>query len=171
MSFLKWLIGRKKDHLQEQAVRLVPAARLNAVSMFVPLSGKFPFLKDAEVAAWDVSLTLAGVYVAVTGLKYLQLGHAREDTLIRTIVGSLDEWNPDLAHPYADLSQFIVSACRQGNPAARPSHFFSDMIGKWTVLNILGRSPDTDDELALVRTIGLVATGPFLNWWDDVSET
>ena len=58
-----------KDSLHEQAVKLVPAVNIMAVSSFVPLLDQHPLLRQAKVEAWDFFATAGAIFVAINNLK------------------------------------------------------------------------------------------------------
>lgn len=63
MGILGGMFKPKEDPLQKQAESLVPAAGINATSMFVPLLDRFPFLREADVEHWDFIVTVAGIFM------------------------------------------------------------------------------------------------------------
>jgi hypothetical protein len=48
-----------------------------------------------------------------------------------------------------------------------PRFIASDALGSWVVWNLLARSPEHEEELTLVRTIGAAITHKFFSWWTD----
>ena len=61
------------DPLLWKADNLVQIAGMNAVTMFETLLKKFSFLREVDVKQWDFTLTIAGVFIAVTRLRELRL--------------------------------------------------------------------------------------------------
>jgi len=58
----------KTDPLLNNAVTLVQAAHISAVGMFTSLLDRFPILRQVDAEHWDFMLTVAGVFMAATGL-------------------------------------------------------------------------------------------------------
>ena len=90
MGIFSGLFRPKEDPLRKQAATLVPAAKINATSMFVPLLDEFPFLREADVEHWDFILTVAGVFMGASRLNNLRLGDAREESLMKIVADSLE---------------------------------------------------------------------------------
>ncbi len=108
MGILSRLFKTKEDPLQNQAAALVPAAGINATSMFVPHLDKFPFLREVDVEHWDFILTVAGVFMAASRLNSLRLGDIRQESLMETVAESLVEWNPDGIRGFEDCMDLFV---------------------------------------------------------------
>lgn len=156
-----------EDALQKQAADLVFAAVTNAKTMFVPLLDKFPILQEANVEHWDFIVTVAGVFIAATRLHGLRRGDTREEELMEIVAESLAEWDPDGIRGFEDCKSLFESEFDHLTEAGHGSQFVSsDSIGKWIVWNALGSPPETQDECTLVRTVGMMVTHAFFNWWE-----
>jgi len=156
----------KEDPLHKQAETLVPAARISATSMFVPLLERFPFLKEANAEHWDFIVTTAGVFMAVSRLNNLRIAYAREDKLMETVTESLQSWNPDGIRAFEDCKGLYEKEYDRLAAAGDELRFLaSDAVGKWIVWNVLGRAPESHEEAMLVRTAGAMVTHTFFDWW------
>lgn len=160
------------DPLLSKAEMLVSAASINAVSMFVPLLDKFPSLRKVETAQWDIILTVAGVFMAVTRLRNLRLEQAREDKLTTIVSERFHEWNPSNSRgAFDNCKAFFDKNFDELTKAGHPSQFVaSDAIGFWITWNVFGALSNTDEERKFVRTVGAMITHTFFNWWVDKSE-
>lgn len=166
MGILSGLFKPKEDLLQKQAATLIPAARVNATSMFVPLLDKFPFLRDVDVEHWDFELTVAGVFMAASCLNQLRLGDVREENLMATVAESIAQWKPDGIQGFEDCKGlFEIEYDRLAAAGHEPQFIASDAVGKWIVWNVLGRAPETEAECILVRATGAMVTHCFFDWW------
>lgn len=155
------------NHLIKRAENLVKAAQINAVGMFIPLLDRFPILRKVDVEHSDFILTVASVFMAATRLNNLCLGDEREERIIEVVAERLDQWKPDGIRGFEDCKGLFESEFDRLNEAGHEPRFVaSDAVGKWIVLNILGRSPQTDEECMLVRATGGMVTHAFFNWWD-----
>lgn len=155
-----------KDPLHKQAEKLVPAAAINATSMFVPVLEKFPFLSETDVEHWDFIVTVAGVFMGASRLNNMRIGDAREEELMETVAVSLDNWNPDGIRGFEDCKGLYGTEYdRLAAVGHEPRFLASDAVGKWIVWNVLGRAPQTKDECLLVRATGAMVTSAFFDWW------
>jgi hypothetical protein len=82
------------DPLLWKADNLVQIAGMNAVAMFESLLKKFSFLREVDVKQWDFTLTIAGVFIAVTRLVDLGLRGNRQRKLLRKVGAKLTRWDP-----------------------------------------------------------------------------
>ncbi|MFH1581598.1 MAG: hypothetical protein ABIC39_05935 [Pseudomonadota bacterium] len=166
MGIFSGLFKPKEDPLQKQAATLVPAAKINATTMFVPVLDKFPFLREVDVEHWDFVLTVAGVFMAASHLNNLRVGDAREESLMEIVAESLVEWNSDGIRGFKDCKHLFESEYDRLTAAGHEPRFIaSDALGKWIVWNVLGRAPKSQDECMLVRTTGTMVTHAFFDWW------
>jgi hypothetical protein len=152
--------------LRQQAERLVSMAELNAMGIFLPLSEKFPVLREVDMEHWNFIVTVAGVFMAGLHLRNAHIGDAREEQLMTTISESLDEWDADGDRGFKDCQQLYESEYdRLAAAGHTPQFLASDAVGKWIVWNALGRAPRTKEECMLVRAVGIMVTEAFLDWW------
>ncbi len=166
MGILDRLFEPKQDPLHRQAETLVPAAGINATSMFVPLLDKFPSLREADVAHWDFIVTVAGVFMGASRLNTMRAGDAREEELMETVAESLVKWNPDGIRAFEDCKGLYESEYDHLAAAGHEPRFLaSDAVGKWIVWNVLGRTPQSEDDCMLVRATGTMVTHAFFDWW------
>jgi hypothetical protein len=146
---------------------LVSAANISAIGMFTPLLDKFPLLRPIDIKHWDFILTIAAVFMASSRLNNLHLGDAREEALMEVIAERLDQWQPDGTHAFEDCKKLYESEYDRLAATGHEKRFLaSDSVGKWIVLNVFGRAPQSDDECMLVRAAGAMVTHAFFNWWD-----
>lgn len=167
MTFLRRLFREKQDPLLERAETLVQAANVNAVGMFTPLLERFPILQEVDTEQWDFVLTVAGVFMAASRLNNLGLGDAREDKLMQLVAVHLDQWKPDGVRGFEDCKGLFEREFDRLTAARHEPRFVAaDAVGMWIVWNVLGRSPQTDEEWQLVRATGTLATHAFFDWWN-----
>ena len=151
----------------ERAENLVSTAEINAMAMFTPLLDKFPILQTAKLEHWDSILTVAGVFIAASRLNDLHLERAREDSLMDVVEERLNRWQPDGTRGFNDCKDFYESQYDWLATAGHESRFLAaDALGQWIAWNVLGRSPQTDEESMLVRATGVMVTHAFFDWWD-----
>ena len=153
--------------LLERAGNLVQAAQINAVGSFTTLLDRFPVLQDADVEHWDFILTVASVFMAATRLNNLGLEDVYEERLMEVVAERLDQWNPDAIRAFEDCKGLFEDEFDRLTEAGHEAQFVaSDAVGKWIAWNVLGRSPQTNEECMLVRATGTMATHAFFDWWD-----
>jgi hypothetical protein len=158
----------RRDPLFKQADTLISAAQIQAVGSFTPSLARFPILGRVNPQRWDFFMTIAGVFMANTRLNNLRLDERREDALMEVVAARLAEWDRDGDQAFEDCKQlFEEEFDRLQNDGHDPRFIASDAVGIWIVLNILGHDPGTDEEAALVRGVGALATSSFFSWWDE----
>ena len=160
----------KDDPLERDAALLVGAANTIATGMFGRLEDEFPFIPHDERALryWDFIITIAGVFIALTGLRTLNLNEKRRLKLEKKVAAHLVQLYPTIARPafekcksFFDKSYYVLL-----DAGYEPQLVASDAIGGWIVFEILNRAPETDQELKLVRWVGLMIVQSFFNWWE-----
>src|SRR5262245_45211017 len=82
------------DPLLRQADALVSAAETYATETFTSLLKKFSFLREVDKRHWDFTLTIAGVFIAVTRLGHLGLGENHQRNLMGKVGEKLTQWDP-----------------------------------------------------------------------------
>jgi len=169
MDMLRRLLGKKHDPLMERADTLVQMANVNAVGAFTPMLGEFPLLRETDTENWDFILTVAGVFMAATRLRNLRVGEAREQKLMNVVYERFTGWDAKNGiRAFEDCKSFFASnfdtLTKRGH---EPQFVASDAIGLWIVWNVLGRAPQSEKEGSLVRTVGVLVTHAFFNWWDE----
>lgn len=166
MSIFCGLFKPKQDPLHMKAETLVPTAGINAKSMFVPLLDKFPFLREADVEHWDFIVTVAGVFMAASRLNNMRIDVTREEKLMATVAESLINWNRDGIRAFEDCKGLYESEYdRLAAAGHEPRFLATDAVGKWIVLNFLGRAPQSENECMLVRSTGIMVAHAFFDWW------
>ena len=155
------------DPLLKQADTLVQAAETYAIGTFTPLLKKFSFLREVDAKHWDLILTIAGVFIAVTSLGNLGLGENRQRKIMGKIGAKLTQWDPTNGRrAFEDCASFYeINYNELTGAGGEPRLVASDALGSWVVWNVLGRPPQSEEERRLVRTVGGMVTHTFLNWW------
>lgn len=154
------------DRLEEQAAKLVPAASLHAVGMYEPLLERSPLTGEIAPDDWDFFATVAGVFIAATRLNNLRVTEEREARLLEIVARDLGDWNPNGLQAFEDCKSLFEKEYDRLSAAGHDPQFTAaDALGIWLVWNLLGRQPQTDDEVMLVRSAGALITHAFFNWW------
>jgi hypothetical protein len=154
------------DHLQKQAVKLVSSGKLLAVSLYQPLSERFPVASEIDPDDWDFFATIGGVFIAATRLRSIGLAEGREARLMEIVGRDLEEWDRNAATAFQDCKTMFEREFDRLTSVGHETRFVaSDALGIWIVWNTLGRQPQTEQEVALVRGAGAVVTHSFFDWW------
>ena len=170
-SLRRWFgsLFKRKGQLEKQAEMLVPAANANAITAFVPLLNRFPFLESVDTKQWDFALTIAGVFIAVTRLNNLKLGEYREEELLMKVSAALDQW--DAANGIRGFEHCKSVYERNYDLLANSGHerrfITSDAIGLWIVWMLFEAEGVSEKEKELIRVVGGGVTHAFFDWWDD----
>jgi hypothetical protein len=145
-----------KDPLYKQAESLVAAAKVNAISAFLPLSNKHPILNKVNVEAWDFFATAATIFVAINNLK-VAVDQQRFRIIYGVFLPSVRKWHDNGEDVVLDCQQFVARNVAGG---VSPQ----DALGLWVLWNTFGREP-TEAELSSAKAIGTVLSTPMHDWW------
>lgn len=169
MKFIDKLFGPKEDPLVKQAENLVSAAKIFAVSFFVPTLDRFPILSEVDPKHWDFIVTVAGVFIAASRLNDLRLDSKREEIVMVIVAKKLNEWDPDGIRAFEDckhLFEMEYDRLATSLEYQQNNRFLAaDALGIWIVWNLFKRQPQCDEEAKLVRVIGASVTHAFFSWW------
>jgi hypothetical protein len=160
---------KTSDRLLSKAEMLVRSASVNAVSMFVPLLDKFPSLRKVDPKHWDFILTVAGVFIAASRLRSINLDESHEHQLTNLIYERFNEWDSNNAvRAFEDCKQFFDRNYDALTQAGHDPQFVaSDSIGLWITWKVLRDRSNNDEQRKLVRTVGAMITHTFFNWWNN----
>ena len=154
-----------KDPLIKNAELLVPTARMAARWSFSAADKEFSFLKNGEIARWDFTLTVAGVFIGSTMLKQYNVGAARKERALRAVDKALSAWDA--------MGRLGLENCRasfdknydhMAKRAFEPQVISANAIGMWVAWQLLERRP-TEDERRFVTYIGLYIIQGFSGFW------
>jgi hypothetical protein len=161
-------MGQEDDPLLVRADNLVEGAQMHARAMFGSLLKQFSLLKTVSKDHWYFIVTVANVFIAATRLRNLRLGEIREEELMNTVSQRLIQWDAKNGmRAFEDCKSFFERTFDTLTKARHEPQFVAaDAIGAWIVWNVLGRAPDFgDDELRLVRAVGVMTVHTFFDWW------
>lgn len=154
------------DYLERQAAKLVSVAGINAIAIYEAVLDRVPIVPETKLNDWDFFVTVAGVFIAATRLHNMQIGEDREDHVLEIISRDLDSWNRNGTRAFEDCKSLFESEFDRLSSVGHDSNFVaSDALGIWIVWNLLGRKPQTQGEVALVRAVGALVTHAFVDWW------
>ena len=91
-----------------------------------------------------------------------------EEHLMRRVARSLAAWDPQALDCLEDCKIFYDRTINVLASAGTEDthHAQADALGSWIIWNILGRAPSGPDEKSLMRSVGMLTVGSFLDWWD-----
>jgi len=164
----------KGDPLESEAALLVEAANTLGMDMFARFLDELPSISHNEWGEkdWYFIVTIAGVVVALTGLRTLNLNEKRRLKLEKKVAAHLVELYPTIARPAFERcnSFFDKSYYTLLDAGHEPQLIARDAIGGWIAFEILNRAPETDQELKFVRWAGTMIVQSFSNWWKKDGE-
>lgn len=161
-----------EDPLMMRADILVATAKGMAKPARESAMAKYPFLAKfiaapEDDAWWEIVFTIAAVYIAAARLQNLAVGQARETALMTRVTEHLLELNPNALTAFDDCKEFFGRNFEALSARAHDPRFVtSDSIGLWAAWNMLDRAPETDEEAAFMRGLGVAITHAFFKWWD-----
>ena len=153
---------------------LVGAVNTLATSMFPKFVDEFAFIPNDECGQryWDFVVTIAGVFIALIGLRTLNLNEKRRLKLEKKVAAYLVRLYPAIAKPAFEKCKSFFDKTYYDllNTGYEPKLLASDTIGGWVVWAILGHPAETEQEIVLVRRVGIMIVHPFFNWWEKASD-
>jgi hypothetical protein len=161
------LFDQRSDPLMRRAQQVVQSAALNAVATFAALAKQFPMLLDADTGHWDYIHTVAAALVALVRLGEQRLGKPRQQKLVAVIQSELvrrfgEEATAAVEDCGSNLKRYSRLLADKGQ---RSEYMIYDAVGFWIVWNLIGRWPERDEELKLVRATGTLTGQPWSTWW------
>jgi hypothetical protein len=160
----------KRDPLESEAASLAGAVNTLAISMFVKFTDEFPFIPDDERGQryWDFIVTIAGVFLALTRLRTLDLNEKRRLKLEKKVAAGLVQRYPRSARPAFEKCKSFFDKTYYGllDAGYEPQLVASDTIGGWVVWEVLNHPAETEQEFKLVRWVGTMIVQSFFNWWE-----
>jgi hypothetical protein len=165
------LFSRRKrsenDDLRTQAENLVTAAQIQATAAYTSVGERFDLIYSIPTERWDSILTVAGVFIAATRANHIGLSDARIDSLMEIVARNLSSWRPEGIAAFEDCKAFFdrTSDALEKDPSYQhqPELIGSDALGRWIVWNLVEHAPESEQERALVRALGILVTHSFFN--------
>lgn len=161
----------RRKKLIKKAELLFPAISLLSKTMFFELQEKFPTLITIEEKEWDFYIRIGALWAATIGLQRLKNINARTKSSLSAIYGhSVNDWNNNWNIAFKECGDYFYNNIEKSEKLAEyeinPKFRISDAIGLWIVKNLLHHHPEKQEEINLIRPIGLLLTHEFLQWWD-----
>ena len=155
-----------KHHLEE-ADHLIKSADIYAISIYTPLSDKFPEI-DAVASSkllefWDYLITIAGVGTAFMEIVDT-IPEKRRPGIAYAIQKKLNDWQPNSYAAMVDFLNYVNQLTDSGVE-------IPDAIGGWVWVNLEKHEQSNQklkelaSSLKLVRVVGLPILMAFHNWW------
>ncbi|MFZ0649633.1 MAG: hypothetical protein WAZ97_01930 [Pseudolabrys sp.] len=164
----------KRDPLVSDADLLVGAVNTLAISMFPKFVDEFAFIPNDERGQryWDFVVTIAGVFIALTRLRTLNLNEKRRLKLEKKVAVCLVRLYPTIARPAFEKCKSFFDKTYYDllNAGYEPQLIASDTIGGWVVWAILGHPAKSEQEFTLVRSVGTMIVHSFFNWWEKTGD-
>ena len=164
----------KRDPLESNADLLVEAANTLGVGTFAAVIDRFPFIPEDNPGQkyWDLVVTIAGVFIALMGLRNLSLNTKRRLKLEKRVAASLVLMYPETARPaFEKCKSFYDKAYDALLNAGDEPFVRTDAIGSWIVCEILGRPAQTEEEHKMTRSVGAMIVDTFFDWWEKDAST
>ena len=157
------------SNIFENGDRLPAAAKVVAISSYTQFLDKYPVVQKVSSERWDFTITIAGVFVAVSQLNHENISDDDKEALRDRISVAAVEIYPDFVEACEDCRIF-VDRTYEGLAVAEEyrnnkQFLFSDAIGSWIVLNLLDHAPSNEDEAGIIRSIGIFVVNSFFYWW------
>jgi len=159
----------KRDPLESNADLLVGAANTLGVGTFVPVIDQLPFIPhdDRDQSYWVFVVTIAGVFIALMGLRNLSLNTKRSLKLEKRVAASLVLMYPETARPaFEKCKSFYDKAYDALLNAGDEPLVRADAIGSWIFCEILRHPAQTEEEHKMARLIGAMIVNTFFDWWE-----
>jgi hypothetical protein len=158
----------KPDPLLRKAEGLVDAANVLGVSSYTQFADELQIIYKIDTEQWDWVFTIAGVFMAATRLSNIDLESSRQEKILEVVAQKLTAWKPDGFAGFEDCKAFFERTYDRlaitDEYRRDPRFLSSDAIGAWMVWNLLGHSPESEDERKLNRLVGISVTHTFFDW-------
>ena len=170
MNIISRLLSKRDHLLKRPAQRLVAGAHIVAVGSYVQFCERFPVVTNVEPEEWDWVLTVGAVFVGAVRLAGLTIEQSAKEDLMKLIIADLSIRYADGLVRYNDCKAFVerglTSQQSLDEEITEENEFlFADVIGMWMTWNLLQRFPVEEDELAIIRPLGMIPTVSFSDWW------
>jgi hypothetical protein len=160
----------RRDPLEQEAASLVREANTLAISTFLEFIDEFPFIPQDERSEkyWDFVVTIAGVFLALTRLRTLNLNEKRRLKLEKKVAESLVQRYPRSARPAFERCKSFFDKTYYDllDAGYEPQLVAADTIGGWVVREVLSHPAKSEEEFKLVRLVGTTIVQSFFNWWE-----
>ena len=165
------LFGKKKDSFDDKAANLVLIAKTAACTYYIPCANKFPLVFKIKSRHWDPILTVAICALATMRVQATAISDNRKIELVELIMKNLEEDQPTSLGAINHCLAFVNRSIEDGlfNSAdhkRNPALVCTDALGAWSVAKLMGRFPESAEELGLMRAIGNLVLGNFSQYWD-----
>ncbi|MBU0577364.1 hypothetical protein KKF73_02275 [Patescibacteria group bacterium] len=160
----------KENILIEKAESLIDYAKINAVGTLVPILDELPNLNIKDPAKWDIAVTVAGIFIALSRLNDLNLQKNIKGKIQDIITKNAKNWNKIAIGVLDDCKNKFEKEYNQlsklDSYKKEQKFLASDSIGIWIAWNVLDHQPKTEDEIKLVRLIGSMVVHFMYNYWN-----
>jgi hypothetical protein len=161
-----------KNHF-ERAQHLLGAAQTNAISMYVPLSERFPELREVAKSGlyeyWDYFVTIASV-----GFAFMEIADSFQDTedsdnVAAAVQEALNGWDK---RPFKWSNYEVMINFLDTFDEFQKEGFPLDVsIGAWIWINLKGSEKATEDLKTIAehqfyaKLFGHMIMATFHDWW------
>jgi hypothetical protein len=160
---------KRKSDFADKGKLLPLAAQTYAVSSFVSFLDEFQSLRQVETKRWDIIMTTAAIFVAVSRLNQEAISAQARENLLDIVTQDAVRLDSHVVDAIEDCRAFVDrsydSLASDPSCAADRKFWFSDSLGGWIVWNLLGHAPATEVERRMVRTLGAHVVSGFCSWW------
>ena len=166
-----FFFSKRRKELTKKAGLLFPSVTLVSKTLFFNLKEKFSVLQTIEEKEWDFYFRVGAIWAATIGLQRLETVNSRTKSSLSKIYGqTIKDWNNNWNLAFEDCGKFFYKTIEKTENISEyelnPTFRISDAIGSWIVWNLLNHRPASQEELNLIRPIGLLTTEEFIIWWE-----
>ena len=163
------MFNKNDKELKKRAEMLLPTIKVASLSAYTSSLERFPSLKIVSVNDWNYFFAIASVFIATIGMNNIKISERLKTKLSEIYGVTLKNWSPDWNKAFIDCGEFFYRTIEglTDDPFYKesPKYGIADSIGSWLVWNLLEHSPESDEERKLVRTLGMLISEEFINWW------
>lgn len=152
---------KNSKHMKKASRDLIWMANVNVINLNVPFIDKFPCAGKIDLERWDFFITIACVWVALTGLNDLCIPEAKKEKIRNIVRKELIKKYPAGVAAINDCKEFMNRSL-SGDENTQPGN----ALGCWIVWNLYGRKELDDDETQLIGALGHIAFKTFGSWWE-----
>lgn len=147
---------------------LLISARLTAESVYKTFLRECPKLGSVDQKNWDTIFTIGSLYSAMCRLVTEGIDEKEITRILDETSAEASRVFPGFALILEECNEFVDGLAKQlyADKKYDKDFAFSDALGTWLFTSLLKYPPHSDDDIKLVRQVGLHMRIPFALTWE-----
>lgn len=168
MNFLHAIFGSKMKAYEKAASTLVDCANVHAYEIRTLLvKQRHHVLFNLDPKAWEMAVTVGGIYVGFMSLKHLNLGEKSEQPIRHILLSSMLAYSADAGPLLVACKQSLERRFDEFAALGRnDGNEYWEALGEWILTQVLEKDLTDERFLELKRSLGFLVVATFSNWWE-----